>query len=540
MKKFVAFVFFLLPALYVRAQDVGRQEGVVTFVTAANVYVSFSDMGRVNSGDTLYVSKGGTLSPCAQVLQKSSSSCVCEMMGSYVLKKGDKLIHEYESVQKQVKEEQGEEVKGTGLGLNRQGTRAFSYPQKSLQQRIRVNLTAATYSHQTLPTGEDAAESQHRGMLRLSGYADRIASTPLSLETYMYYRRYMDAGESFREGTASFRVYNLALRYELEDNLKIILGRKTNRKVSSIGAIDGLQFEKSFGDFYTGALVGFKPDYIDFGLNTDLLQYGLYAGHQHRSKGFRSTTTLGVLEQRMLGNIDRRYAYFQHSGTFFKKLNLFGSFELDLYDKVDGVVSMNPRLVNLYVSARYRFSRKFSLSASYDSRRRVIYYESYKTEVERLLSEDEARQGMRLRLQLNPFKYLHASISYSRRFESDNQNQSDNLNGRVSYSRLPGLGGRLSLAYNINESSYLQSRVLSASYSRSLVKRRLHGNFYYRYGDFSYLSSDYAYRRWYAGVDLSYRITPDMRFSLLAEVSDGSSGRTLRLNTKISKKWDSK
>ena len=356
----------------------------------------------------------------------------------------------------------------------------------------------------------------------------------------MYYRRNLEEGIPFQESEGRFNVYNLALQYELEDHLKVVLGRKTNRKVSSIGAIDGLQLEKSLGEFYAGGIVGFKPDLVNFGVNTDLFEYGVYAGHRRRERNFYSLTTLGVLEQRMSGQIDRRYAYFQHSGTFFGKLNLFGSFELDLYDKIGETVSINPRLVNLYVSATYRFSRKFSLRASYDNRRKIIYYETYKTEVEELLADDQARQGMRLSVQMKPLRYLSTSVSYSKRFESENQNLSDNLNGRISYARLPAVGGRLSLTYNMNQSAYLQSRIFSVSYSRSLIKRKVYGNFYYRNGAFSSLSSDYAYERWYAGANLSYRITRNLRFSLLAEISAGSSGKTFRLNTKISKRWDYK
>ena len=538
MKKIAFFVFLLsLPGL-LKAQTY-RQKGKVTFVTAANVYADFPDMSSVGIGDTLYLPEEKGLKPCSKVLQKTSTSCVAEIFGGCMLEKGDALVHigrGEEEVEEEVKEEVP--VKGTGFQPYRPAP--VPAPADSRHQRIRLGLTGATYSTRSLNTGEGEMPGRHRAMLRLSANARQIAETPFSLEAYMYYRRNLEEGIPFQESEGRFNVYNLALQYELEDNLEVVLGRKSNRKVSSIGAIDGLQFEKNLGEFYAGGIVGFKPDFVDFGINTDLFEYGVYAGHQRRERNFYALTTLGVLEQRMLGQIDRRYTYFQHSGTFFRKLNLFGSFELDLYDKVGETVSINPRLVNLYVSATYRFNRKFSLRASYDNRRKIIYYETYKTEVEELLADDQARQGVRLSVQVRPLRYLSTSVSISRRFESENQNLSDNLNGRISYAKLPAVGGRLSLTYNLNRSAYMQSRVFSASYSRALIYRKVYGSFYYRRGAFSSLSSDYAYDRWYAGANLSYRITRNLRFSLLAEISDGSSGKTFRLNTKISKRWDYK
>ena len=63
-----------------------------------------------------------------------------------------------------------------------------------------------------------------------------------------------------------------------------------------------------------------------------------------------------------------------------KKLNLFTSLELDLYNKVNDTVNNDVRLTNLYASARYRFSRKFDLTLSYDSRKRILYYETFKSD----------------------------------------------------------------------------------------------------------------------------------------------------------------
>ena len=107
-------------------------------------------------------------------------------------------------------------------------------------------------------------------------------------------------------------------------------------------------------------------------------------------------------------SVDRRYTYFQHSSTIGQKLTIFSSFELDLYNKVNAD-SMGPiRLTNLYVSLGYQIAKWIDLNVSYDSRKQIIYYETLKTEIERILDNDEARQGIRYRLNLRPVEiYQH-------------------------------------------------------------------------------------------------------------------------------------
>jgi uncharacterized MAPEG superfamily protein len=161
-------------------------------------------------------------------------------------------------------------------------------------------------------------------------------------------------------------------------------------------------------------------------------------------------------------------------------LNLFGSAELDQYSKVNGEAKNDPRLTNLYLSARYRFTRKFDVFLSYDSRKRIIYYESFQTEIERLLDDYIARQGLRARVNIKPIKYFTIGLSYSKRFENDVQNKSNNYYAYASYSKIPMIKGRIMISYNLNASNYLESRILAFRYSRSLIPRKLNAEFYYR------------------------------------------------------------
>lgn len=251
-----------------------------------------------------------------------------------------------------------------------------------------------------------------------------------------------------------------------------------------------------------------------------------------------SQTTLGLMEQDNNGNVDRRYSYFQHSSTIGQKLTLFSSFELDLYNKVNAD-SMGPvRLTNLYVSVGYQLAKWIDLNVSYDSRKQIIYYETLKTEIERILDNDEARQGIRYRLNLRPVKFINIGANYSRRFQSNDLNVSDNINAYFNWSKVPGLGGMLFINYNDNKSSYLESKIFSFRHSRTIIKDRLDADIYYRIANYTYSSRELVTNQKYYGAGLSYRVAKKMTLSVLGELSTLSSEEdNYRVNARISKNF---
>jgi hypothetical protein len=83
---------------------------------------------------------------------------------------------------------------------------------------------------------------------------------------------------------------------------------------------------------------------------------------------------------------------------------------MDLYKKVNDTIENVFNLSNVYLSFRYRIIRQLSIGLSYSSRQNVIYYETYKDFVERLL-EKEALQGWRFRITARPVKYLSLGVN---------------------------------------------------------------------------------------------------------------------------------
>ena len=511
-------------------------EGEVSFVTSGNTYVRFTSTENISEKDTLWINQGGVLKACLIVKQKSSSSCVCEKLDDCSFQAGDKIVYKQRTIKVELEDKEEdliEEKDGIEEKPFLEVEEKFESETRQLKlQKINARLSASTYS--TL----DDRENRHRGMMRFSLNAFNLNDSRFSFETYLNLRQeFTSDSVQTNVNRQNFRIYNVAVSYDLDSLSRLTLGRKINRKMSSIGAIDGLQLDKSFNDFFAGFVLGFRPDHTQFNLNTNLLQYGVYAGKNIRSNKAYGQLTFGILEQRNNGFIDRRYAYGQFNSSLFRKLNIFTSAEMDLYSKVNEVETLKPRLTNLYASLNYRFSRKISLMLSYDSRKNIIFYETFRTEVDRLLADDEARQGVRLRLSVRPMRMLYVGLSYSRRFQSNSDDKFDNINAFASISRLPGIGGRISITFNRNTSSYLQSQIYSARYNTSLIPRKLDLDLYYRRVDYLYLNYENRLQQQYYGAGLNWRIAKSLSLNVFGEMTQSDGRDRFRINTKLIKRF---
>ena len=155
-----------------------------------------------------------------------------------------------------------------------------------------------------------------------------------------------------------------------------------------------------------------------------------------QKKNGYTQTSVAVLEQKNQGRTDRRFAYFQHTNSLLKNLHLFCSVEIDLFKLENELPTNTLTATSAYFSLRYRASKKLSLSASYDARKNVIYYESYKNFIDRLI-EEESRQGLRFRFNFRPIKYVTVGSSAGYRSQKNSPNTSKNLYSFLTLSRIP-------------------------------------------------------------------------------------------------------
>lgn len=511
-------------------QDSAIQEiGEVSFITSNNVYVKFENTEYIQIGDTLVMQN--TQLPCLIVNNKSSTSCVCISYTDCEIKKGDKVLFALE-VKKQKQNVPAKVV----VREDTTATNIEEADDLGYTEDIRGRISLSSYN-----TLFSDREDRHRLMTRFVLNASHINNSKFSFETYMNYRyNVIPENSELTADYSYFRVYNLALSYDVNPNFKLVLGRKINPRAWSLGAIDGLQGEYKIGKNYIGGVVGFRPDIFDYGVNTNLFQYAVYYGRTDNSEQVNSDLTIGFVEQRNGNFIDRRYVFFQYSSTFFRKLNVFTSLETDIYSRLNGEQNNEPRLTNLYLSAGYRFNRIVDLNVSYDSRKRIIFYETFQTEIERMLDDDFARQGVRARINIRPLNFLRLGFSYNKRFQSDLDNKSDNYYSYASLSKLPLIGGRLMFSFNLNSSNYVTNKSWTFRYSRNIIKSKLSGEVYLRLLNYKYINNETNLSQHYYGANLSYSITKKLRCSLSGEVSEFNSENNYRIYAKISQRFYSK
>ncbi|MBK7407776.1 MAG: hypothetical protein IPJ40_06665 [Saprospirales bacterium] len=496
--------------------EVKFDKGVITYLSSQNVYVKFASTETINAGDSLYIAQAGKMAPSLLVSNKSSISCVCTPLGnSLPLSVGTevvaKRIIKTDVVVKKQPEPVAEQPSEIPEASPPPPKVEEAEEEEALRQNISGRVSVASYSNlnNSSPT--------HRMRYGFSMRGKNIANSRFSAECYVTFRHTLGEWADVQDNlNSALKVYSLAGRYDFRKNMSLSFGRKINPKISSMGVIDGLQFEKGWNHFLVGVLAGSRPNFQDYSIDPSLLQVGAYIGHASANGNKYQQSTLAIVDQRNHLITDRRFLYFQHSNSLIKNLNAFSSFEVDLFQQVNNEARNTLSLTNFFVSLNYRVSKKMSISSSYDARKNTIYYESFKNYIDQLI-EDETRQGLRLGLNLRPIKLLTFGVNASVRFQKSGENDSKNLNGYLTYSRIPWLNMSATLSANFLQTSYLNSYMYGLRISREIIKGKLDGEMYVRMVDYQYKKYEYATTQYIGGMGLNLRILRNLGLYLYYE-----------------------
>ena len=527
MKYSLSLLFFILTGLILRGQSGGALlEGSVSYISTQNVYVKFQSTEGIQAGDTLFGMMDGKSVPLLKVTDLSSISCVCIPIGTVKLNVGDKIISKHLN-SKQEKQEEVQITPGTIVPPVVSDTSQKIVPEKrKSSQKINGNLSVASYANFSSSPGGNSQRMQYNFSLT----AFHIGDSRLSAECYIsFYHKLDSAGKSeLKEDIFNgLKIYNLAVSYEIGKNSKILIGRKINPRISNMGAVDGLQYELKLKQFTVGALAGFRPDYSNYSFNSKLLQYGAFVSHDLQTKKGYMQSTFAFIQQNNSGNTDRMFAYLQHSNNLVKNLSFFGTVEFDIYHRTyptDTIVHIDssfktnfiPKLSNIYLSLRYRVIKQLSFSISYSARNNVIYYETYKSFIDKML-ELETTQGYLFQVNAQPAKKLSIGATVGYRFQQKDPRPSKNLSAYVTYAQIPGLGVSATANVIILETSYMSGKVYGVGISRDLVAGKLFASLDYKFNNFKYLNSEYKTTQNTGEVSLYWRIYKKITLSAYYE-----------------------
>lgn len=525
-------IFFLALAFGLKAQE--RKQGTVSYVSAQNIYLRFESTAGLREGDTLYTKEGGQA--CLRIAKISSISCLAQKIGNCEIAKGDLYYLVVEKEPDPIAEEpaiaqgpRGETIENASDSLSMAQTGDLA-PAMRVRKRHYVDFGLSNGT-----TISSTRQSNYRSNLRTRLYVDSLLGRPLSLEAYGVFQ---DFRRSYESEADAFRanLYNLALTYRPNEHHQIVLGRKINRRVASLGAIDGLQWEGQWNKFRVGAIAGSRPDFVNFGFNPQLLQYGAYAAYDWRKNKSFGQLSLGLMEQQNGGATDRRYLYTQQNFRY-QRLSLFASAEVDLFENFDTATAQNTfKLSSLYLSARYRASDRWNLFLSYDTRQQIIFFERFDSEVERLLAEQGAREGWRIRSDFRFFKSTHLGLSYNLRTNPTFGNRSQNLQASLVQYRLPWIGGNLAYRFNLNQNGNLNSEINSLRYSRN-SRSNFRFSLYYRYASYQYALREITLDpQHFYGLELSKTFDNNLNLGLNAEYSQINNQDLIRVYFRINKR----
>jgi len=503
--------FFLVAIVHVDAQEVITTEGVISYITGQNIYVKFTDTKLIENGDTLYLKKNEIPEPILIVQHHSSISCLCIPIGNDSLKVADKI---YSIATKKQNGNLPIVTAGTvpEKDVNEQVlTSAIQESKKpKREQDINGRLSVSSYSNFSNTISNDVTRFRYT----FSMNALNIADSKFSAETYISFTHKLNEWNLVKEDIHnSLKIYSLAVRYEINNSATLWLGRKINPNIANVSAIDGLQFQYGIKKFVFGVAAGSRPDFQNYGYNPNLFEYGAYAGHNLLTTNGYIQTSLAYFEQRNNSNTDRRFVYFQHSDSYIKNVNIFTSFELDLYKLVNGVPTNTISLTSMFLSLNYRITRRISLFGSYDNRKNVIYYETFRNYSEEILKQ-ASRQGLRFRVNYRPVNNLMVSADAGTRFMKEDPRPTRTLNGNASYSNLPGIKALISVSANLMQTSYLDGKVYGASLSKDFIKGKLSTMLNYRNVNFQYANVNTTLRQNIGELDLSYQFNKKLYLSV--------------------------
>jgi hypothetical protein len=249
-----------------------------------------------------------------------------------------------------------------------------------------------------------------------------------------------------------------------------------------------------------------------------------------------SESSLAFMQQMNNWKTDRRFVYFQHSNSLIKNIYLFTTFEIDLYKLENDLPKSTFDLTGLYFSLRYRITKGFSLTGSYDSRKNVMYYETYKTYFDRVM-ETEMRQSYRLQANIRITKDLMFGLQTGYRFLKSDPHPSRNIYSYLTYNRIPGLNVSATLSGTYLETGYMNGMILGLTLSRDLFQGKLQTSLGYRYVDYTLPENKLSEVQNIGEMNLSWLISKNMFFSVNYEGTFEKQDKYNRIYLQLRKRF---
>ncbi|MBU1100940.1 MAG: hypothetical protein KKA84_11110 [Bacteroidetes bacterium] len=473
--KLLTLVILLLIVNNYQAQSYSVEyiPGMVSYVSSQNIYVSLNNQNNIAIGDTLFQRTNTTIKAAMIIQYISSRSVAGSPIGNFSFSKGDTLFARIIN-----KTKIGALVSEDAIS-NEEEVFPIDVENQNLENNSNLRGRLSVSSYSTTSNHLKSTDQRWRYLFSLKG--EKIYNSPFSIDSYISFKyRNSEWSEVTSNVGKAAKIYSLAIKYNFDEDHRLTLGRTFNKWISNMGTMDGIQLENKFGGFYTGIVIGSRPNLSDYGYNMKLLQFGGYVGRADTIGSGIMQNSVAFVQQTNDYKIDRRFIYIQHSNSSIEKVNIFASTEIDLYARHNGSGENKINITGLYASIRYAPVRWFSINTSYDARKNVVYYETYKSYADSLL-ESNTRQGARLRLNFRPLSGVNVGVTYGYRFRADDSNPSSNYSISLSSSKVPLLQSNVYFSYTNFTSNYFQGQIIGGRISKDIFSNTISTAFGYRH-----------------------------------------------------------
>jgi len=546
IKKIFFLIAFLITGISLHGQDVdGFIKGNINYISSQNVYVQFVNTDRIEVGDTLFSVKNDIYIPVLIVKNKSTISCTGRIIGNFIPVKSNQ-VYARKRVEPTSIEILSQKSK-QGIALNDQAISNSKNVKhspgngSSFSGRVSlsgfINNTSDTTINSTYRFNL-SLDAHHIGNSNLSFESDLSLTNRNTYTTFVNLSTVADTMKlvNYRQTFNDVRIYNLSLKYDFSKTASVLFGRKINLNLANIGAIDGLQFENNGKYISFGAVVGSRPDIYTYAINPNLFQFGAFINQHFTNKNGSMQTSVAFFNQTNKMVTDRRFLYIQHTNSLLKNVNFFGSAEVDLY----GLQNNNPvttfNLTSTYLSLRWSAAHNLSMSVSYDARKNVYYYETYKNYVDSLLDK-ETRQGFRFLVNYQPFNHISWGGTAGYRLATATSNKSLNGYSYLTFSQIPFIDVSLTIDATALKTTYMNGTIYGASLSRDFFDGKFNVGLSYQKVNYVFATTTQLLED-NADINLSMRITRKLFLSLDFEaMKDSNSNMQGRLFFNITQRF---
>ncbi|MFA4923978.1 MAG: hypothetical protein WC557_07285 [Ignavibacteriaceae bacterium] len=447
MKKIMLLLIVISVGLF--AQNESKINGTVTYISSQNFYVRFENTANISTGDTIYISETGTSIGIIQYLSSQSAACV------YIQKSGVELNSQvYVSYRKHIVDSTSSTQKTLGnenffsRGINQSNSNNLK-----IKDAFDLNGRFSVRSFTNYTTGISHAQNQYlRYSLSLRG--KNVGAKNLDFQSSTSYGYRADSWKNSGSVWNNLKVYDFFFSYQPETSYKIQVGRIRNQNLYSLSTFDGILLDYAFSHFTLGTFVGSHPDWKTMGVNINLIQYGAFLLREDSLGAVTMSNNLSFANQTNSGKTDRRFLYFLHR-TRLTDFSFALSSEFDLYQVELNKSKSVFKPTSIYASALYRFDKKLSFDLSYDARKTIYYFESFKSTIDSIL-DSRMRQGVRLGVHYQVLRNLGVGLNGGFAKQNDDPRPSFNAGTSVSLTEIT----KLNFSF-LGDFTYLQSNFLN-------------------------------------------------------------------------------